>query len=210
MPAAANSLDLSVRFEDALRYASRLHASQTRKGSGTPYIAHLLAVAAIALEHGATEDEAIAALLHDAVEDQGGIPTLEAIRARFGDEVAEIVLGCTDADETPKPPWRQRKRAFIAGLAGASSSVQLVVAADKLHNARAVLADLHARGEAVWPLFNTGRDGTLWYYRAVTNALLGNGAPAGSRLGELLAELNRTVTTLERESGGPAPANFCD
>ena len=210
MPAAMNALGPSKRFEDALRFAARLHATQTRKGSETPYIGHLLAVAAIAIEAGANEDEAIAALLHDAVEDQGGKPTLRRIRRRFGKRDARIVKGCTDADETPKPPWCERKRAFIAGLEESPSSVHLVVAADKLHNTRAVLADLHSRGEAVWPLFNTGRDGTLWYYRAVTDTLLRDGAPAGSRLEDLLAELDRTVSALEQESGGPAPTNFCD
>jgi (p)ppGpp synthase/HD superfamily hydrolase len=210
MFAATNALATSKRFEDALQFAAHLHASQERKGSRTPYIAHLLAVTAIALEHGATEDEAIAALLHDAVEDQGGQPTLETIRTRFGNTVAAIVLGCTDADQTPKPPWCERKRAFIAGLEDSPPSVQLVVAADKLHNARAVLADLNSRGKAVWPLFNTGREGTLWYYRAVTDMLLRDRAAAGSRLEDLLAELDLTVSALEQASGGPAPSNFCD
>jgi (p)ppGpp synthase/HD superfamily hydrolase len=210
MPAAIHALGPSKRFEDALRFAARLHATQTRKGSETPYVGHLLAVTAIAIEAGANEDEAIAALLHDAVEDQGGKPTLRRIRRRFGKRVARIVKGCTDADQTPKPPWCERKHAFIAGLQDASPSVRLVVAADKLHNARAVLMDLHSRGEAVWPLFNTGRDGTLWYYRSVTDALLRDLAPAESRLKELIEELDRTVSALEQKSGGPAPPNFCD
>jgi GTP pyrophosphokinase len=200
----------SKRFEDALRFAARLHATQTRKGSETPYVGHLLAVAAIAIEAGADEDEAIAALLHDAVEDQGGKPTLRRIRRRFGNRVARIVKGCTDTDQIPKPPWCERKRSFIAGLERTSAPVRLVVAADKLHNARAVLADLYAHGDEVWPLFTTGRDGTLWYYRAVTNALLKQGAPSGSRFAALLAELDRAVNTLEQASGGPAPPTFRD
>ena len=175
----------SKRFENALRYASRLHATQTRKGSHTPYIGHLLAVAAIVIEHGASEDEAIAALLHDAVEDQGGKPTLRRIRGRYGKRVARIVNGCTDTDEMPKPPWCRRKKDFIAGLHDASPSVQLVVAADKLHNARAVLADLRVDRDSVWSNFTTGRDGTLWYYRSVTNVLLeatGSDEPRLARL----------------------------
>ena len=144
-----------------------MHAEQRRKLSGEPYLAHLLAVAAIVMEHGGNEDEAIAALLHDAVEDQGGLATLEEIRRRFGRPVAEIVDGCTDAAETPKPPWRQRKEAFIARLTNAPASVRLVVAADKLHNARSILRDYRRLGESLWGHFRGGREGTLWYYRAV-------------------------------------------
>ena len=114
------------RFDDALPYAARLHRDQVRKGSGIPYITHLLAVAAIVGEHGGGEDEVIAALLHDAVEDQGGQPRLEEIRARYGDAVAAIVWGCTDADTIPKPPWRARKEAYVAHLADASPGVRLV------------------------------------------------------------------------------------
>src|SRR5947209_2209991 len=128
---------LTLRFEDALVFATQLHAGQRRKGSATPYVAHLLAVAAIVLENEGNEDEAIAALLHDAIEDQGGAPTREMIRERFGNRVVEIVDGCTDAEVIPKPPWRARKEAYIAHLRGATPSVRLVSAADKLHNARA-------------------------------------------------------------------------
>src|SRR6266705_4170467 len=132
---------LTARFEEALIFATRLHASQSRKGSAIPYIAHLLAVTALVLENGGNEDEAIAALLHDAIEDQGGAATREIIRHRFGDTVVTIVDGCTDAEVIPKPPWRPRKEAYIAQLRDASASVRLVSAADKLHNARTVLAD---------------------------------------------------------------------
>lgn len=141
---------LSLDFDDALRFASRLHAGQTRKGTRTPYIGHLLAVAALVIEHGADEDTAIAALLHDAVEDQGGKPTPRRIRRRYGKRVARIVAGCTDAYETPKPPWCERKTAFVARMETASPSVRLVIAADKLHNARAVLADLQSGGDVAW------------------------------------------------------------
>ena len=109
---------LSHRFKDALDYATDLHATQVRKGSGVPYIGHLLAVASIVLDYGGTEDEAIAALLHDAVEDQGGDATRQEIIRRFGPEIAAIVDGCTDAETIPKPPWRKRKEDYIVHLAG--------------------------------------------------------------------------------------------
>jgi GTP pyrophosphokinase len=159
------------RFSAAVAYATHLHAAQRRKGSDIPYIAHLLSVTGIVLQHGASEDEAIAALLHDAVEDQGGQPTLAEIERRFGPSVACIVEGCTDADTIPKPPWRQRKERYIAHLADASPSMRLVSAADKLDNARAIVADYRTLGEALWDRFAGGRQGTLWYYRAVLDAL---------------------------------------
>jgi (p)ppGpp synthase/HD superfamily hydrolase len=162
---------LSSRFNEALTYVAALHAQQRRKVSGEPYLAHLLAVTAIALEHGGNEDEAIAALLHDAVEDQGGEDTLEEIRRRFGQTVAEIVAGCSDTMISPKPPWRQRKEAHIAHLREASPSVRLVVAADKLHNVASLMREYRRRGDSLWPVFHGGRDGTFWYYRAVTDVL---------------------------------------
>src|SRR5919202_957739 len=151
---------LTRRFEEALTFAARLHSAQVRKGTTVPYVSHLLAVAAVALEHGADEDEAIAALLHDAVEDQGGAATREEIRRRFGDRVAEIVDGCTDAETTPKPPWRERKERYVSHIASAPPSVRLVSAADKLHNARSILADLRTCGEGVWDRFRGGKEGT--------------------------------------------------
>jgi (p)ppGpp synthase/HD superfamily hydrolase len=164
---------LGDRFDDALVYAARLHRTQVRKSSGVPYVSHLLAVASLVLEEGGDEDEAIAALLHDAVEDQGGRPRLEEIRGHFGDRVAEIVEGCSDTDQQPKPPWRLRKEAFIARLGdpATSESVLRVAAADKLHNARSVLADRRSLGDAVWDRFNAERDEQLWYYRAVVEVL---------------------------------------
>lgn len=179
-------------LQRALVYASRLHRDQYRKGTRVPYITHLLAVAAIVGENGGTENEVVAALLHDAPEDQGGLATLEDIRARFGDEVAEIVEGCTDTFEDPKPPWRERKEAYLAHLAGASDSVRLVSAADKLHNARTVLSDYRFLGEDLWERFNGGREGTLWYYRAIVDGLRKvDSAP-------LIEDLDRVVTELER------------
>jgi GTP pyrophosphokinase len=158
---------LSTRFEDALVYATRLHARQKRKGKDVPYIAHLLGVASIALEFGADEDQAIAALLHDAVEDQGGEAQLEQIRLRFGPRVAGIVADCSDSWIVPKPPWQDRKEAYIKHLLNGSPDSLLVSCADKLHNARAILEDYRQVGEKVWDRFKGGREGSLWYYRAL-------------------------------------------
>ncbi len=188
---------LTQRFEEALVYAARTHSEQLRKAGEIPYISHLLAVTAIVLEHGGNEDEAIGALLHDAVEDQGGHPQLEAIRARFGENVAGIVEGCTDAFVVPKPPWRERKERYIAHLATASRSGCLVSAADKLHNARAIVLDIRDHGDEIWKRFNGGREGTLWYYREVTAALRGRAPDA------LVDELGRTVSELERLAARP-------
>src|SRR5262249_42160595 len=161
-----------------------------RKGTQVPYVAHLLAVASIALEHGANEDEAIAAVLHDAVEDQGGAAVGREIRRKFGDIVGDIVEGCSDTDVVPKPPWRDRQERYIAhiGAATTSASVRLVSAADKLHNARSILADLRVHGDALWARFTGGRDGTLWYYRALVTEFAKFGDTA------LNEELHRVVS----------------
>jgi (p)ppGpp synthase/HD superfamily hydrolase len=196
-------MDRWERLANALGFATQLHATQKRKGSGVPYISHLLAVAAIVLEHGGTEDEAIAALLHDAVEDQGGQATLALIRDRYGDTVAAIVAGCTDTDEVHKPSWRPRKERYLAHFADAPPSVLLVVAADKLHNARSVLADYRELGDALWPRFTGNRDGTLWYYRAVADALRARVQSGSDNLKKLVADLNRTVDELEQAAAAP-------
>jgi GTP pyrophosphokinase len=180
------------KFEEALTYAARLHRDQTRKATGIPYVTHLLAVAAIVGENGGTEDEVVAALLHDAPEDQGGETRLAEIRERFGAEVADIVAGNSDTYQEPKPPWRGRKEMYVAHVARAPHSVRLVSAADKLHNARSVLADLRCLGEDLWPRFNGGRKGTLWYYRALVEAF----RSAGSN--PVVEELDRVVGELER------------
>ena len=186
-------MTLSVHFEEALVFATRLHAGQRRKGTSVPYIAHLLAVAGIVLDYGGTESEVIAALLHDAVEDQGGPPTRAEIRRRFGAAVVAIVDGCSDTDEVPKPPWWERKKKYLARLGQETASVRLVSAADKLHNARDVLAAYRALGEAVWGRFTGGREGTLWYYRALVDVYRDTGTvPA------LVDELDRVVTEIER------------
>jgi GTP pyrophosphokinase len=184
-------LPYGEKFEDALVYAARLHRDQARKGSRVPYVTHLLAVAAIVGENGGTEEEVVAALLHDAPEDAGGRERLEEIRERYGDEVAEIVAGCTDTYEDPKPAWRPRKEAYVAHVAEASSSVRLVSAADKLHNARSILADLRSLGEELWNRFTGGKRGTLWYYRTLTEAYKRAGANA------VVEELDRVVREIE-------------
>jgi (p)ppGpp synthase/HD superfamily hydrolase len=185
---------LSLRFEEAFKYALALHAHQTRKGGKVPYLSHLLSVTALVLEDGGGEDEAIAALLHDAVEDQGGKPTREEIRRRFGAKVARIVDGCTDTDEIPKPPWRERKQNYIEYIRHAAPEVRRVSLADKLHNARTTLRDFRRYGNDVWDRFTGGKDGTLWYYRAMLNACSeGDGS-------YLVEELERVVSELERLS----------
>jgi len=191
-------LILSQRFEDALVYSARLHAKQIRKGTTIPYVSHLLGVAGIVLEHGGNEVETIAALLHDAVEDQGGADTREEIRRRFGDAVVSIVDGCTDAEVIPKPPWKERKEQYIARLSHASPSILLVSAADKLHNARAILGDYRALGENLWDRFNGGKEGTLWYYKSLVDAF--KQAAAGTALAPLIEELERVVGEIEELS----------
>lgn len=153
---------LTERFEAALVYAAHLHAEQRRKRSSVPYVAHLLGVTSLVLEDGGDEDEAIAALLHDAVEDQGGLETLQEIKQRFGSEVAEIVDALTDAYSEPKLPWKGRKQAYISSIRSASPSAIRVSLADKVYNARATLSDIRREGEAGWRRFNGGKEGTLW------------------------------------------------
>lgn len=183
---------MTSRFEEALVFAAQLHREQRRKGSNVPYVSHLLAVSSLVIEHGGDEDQAIAALLHDAIEDQGGPKAREDILRRFGERVTEIVEGCTDSQANPKPPWRARKEAFIAGISEESPSVQLVCAADKLHNARCILNDYRTLGEEVWQRFVGGREGTLWYYRELAKALIQSGRTP------LVDELERVVGEIER------------
>ena len=174
--------------------AARLHADQSRKGTDVPYLAHLLGVCAIALEYGASEDEAIAALLHDAAEDQGGMATVGRIRDRFGDKVADIVVECTDSFEEPPPPWRQRKESYLASISNETASARLVARADKLHNAAAILRDYRSHGDELWDRFEGGRDGTLWYYRSLADAFSAlEPSPLSDRLEEVVSELERAV-----------------
>jgi GTP pyrophosphokinase len=182
---------LSSRFQDALVYGAQVHAGQVRKGTPVPYVSHILIVTGIVLENGGDEDEAIAALLHDAAEDQGGEARLVDIRAHFGDRVADIVRGCSDSTTRPKPPWEDRKRRYLAHLRSASPSERLVSAADKLANARAILADYRDMGDTVWARFNANRDRILWYYRELVKAFREAGGPP------LVEELNRVVSAIE-------------
>jgi (p)ppGpp synthase/HD superfamily hydrolase len=153
----------------------------------------LLSVAGLVLEDGGDEDEAIAALLHDAVEDQGGAETLATIEQQFGQRVADIVLACSDTTVTPKPPWRERKQAYLDHLTIATPSARRVSLADKLHNARAILSDYRALGEDLWGRFNAPRDDTLWYYRELVNTF------RKARIDSpMLDELNRVVSEIER------------
>ncbi|MHB2020217.1 MAG: HD domain-containing protein [Candidatus Xenobia bacterium] len=181
---------LSEQFLEALTFAAELHNGQVRKGTAVPYVTHLMSVCALVLEDGGSETEAIAALLHDAVEDQGGAPTRERIREKFGAAVVEIVDGCTDAETIPKPPWRERKARYLAHLRTAPPSVVRVSLADKVHNARSVAMDLRRHGLSVFDRFKGGREGTLWYYRAVLEAV--------AEESWLRGELTRTVEEIER------------
>jgi (p)ppGpp synthase/HD superfamily hydrolase len=207
---------LSARFEQALTYAAILHSGQLRKGTATPYISHLLMVTGIALEHGADEDEAIAALLHDAVEDAGGKPRLADIRRRFGEPVATIVDGCTDADVIPKPEWSERKRQYVAHVRQEQNpSVLLVSASDKLANMRSILGDYHEIGEALWGRFNGGREGTFWYYRTMANVFIENEQmPSASLAKELACAVSDLETLAARAELTPAavlqPSNWIE
>ncbi len=185
---------LTPRYEAALVMATQLHAAQTRKGTGIPYVSHLLGVSSLVLEHGGSENQAIAALLHDAVEDQGGKETLDRIRDHFGDEVADVVDHCTDAYVEPKPEWRERKEKYIAEVAAMPPSAALVSCSDKLHNSRAILVDLRDIGEELWGRFTGGKEGTLWYYRSLVDAF--------EKVFEnsLTEELRRTVDEIENIS----------
>jgi (p)ppGpp synthase/HD superfamily hydrolase len=161
-------MSLSKKFDDALLYASRLHRDQTRKGSGVPYIAHLLSVSSRVLVAGGSEVQAIAGLLHDAAEDQGGQATLDDIQKRFGPPVAQIVADCTDSWVEPKPDWRPRKEAYLSALPSKPAASLLVSLADKVDNAEAILHDYRNYGDDLWGRFTGGRQGTIWYYRALS------------------------------------------
>jgi (p)ppGpp synthase/HD superfamily hydrolase len=159
---------LSKLYDEALVYASELHRYQVRKGSGVPYIAHLLSVSSRVLSAGGTEIQAIAGLLHDAAEDQGGQARLDDIRRTFGTEVAQIVADCTDSWVDPKPLWRPRKEAYLAILPKKAPTSLLVSLADKVDNAEAILKDYSNVGEELWDRFTGGREGTIWYYRTLS------------------------------------------
>ncbi len=189
-----NTPKLTARFEAALVYAHQLHRHQTRKVNRTPYIAHLLSVMALVLEDGGSEDEAIAALLHDAVEDQGGQATREEIKQRFGETVVAIVDGCTESDTIPKPPWRDRKQRYLEQLRQGSPSVRRVALADKLHNARTILFDYQQHGENVWSAFSAGKEGVLWFYHSLLQLYpLTQSSPMVEELRQVVEEIEQLV-----------------
>jgi (p)ppGpp synthase/HD superfamily hydrolase len=192
---------LGPRFFRAFAFAAEKHAKQTRKASTIPYIAHLMGVASLVLEAGGDEDLAIAALLHDVVEDCGGAPMLKEVRRRFGSRVAKVVDGCTDANTNPKPPWRERKEKYILHLRLADADTRLVSAADKLNNVRSILSDYRAIGESVWSRFAGGRQGTLWYYRTLVDVFLQH--PRN----RITWELELAVRELDSLAGGDAIAD---
>jgi (p)ppGpp synthase/HD superfamily hydrolase len=198
---------LSARFEDAVTYAAKAHADQVRKGSGVPYIAHLLGVAALVLEDRGGEDEAIAALLHDAVEDQGGPTRLEDIRGRFGERVAAIVEGCSDSireEGQPKADWWERKCAHLDHLAHVAGDLAApllrVSMADKLSNLRATVRDAGLNGDGFWKVFKQGAASQLWYYGRM-NDIFRARCPESTMLPELealLAQLGEVVPEADR------------
>jgi len=209
MPQSTTNPILKQRFHRAIELALQLHRRQVRKRAADhpgadaageiPYFSHLMIVAGTVLDYGGTEAEAAAALLHDSVEDQGGAPTLDRIRAALGPEVARVVLGCTDSlasSERRKAPWKLRKQRYLEHLEQADESVLLVSIADKLHNCRAAIRDLRREGAHFWTRFNAGRADQLWYYRAL--AELAQRRCKGTRAEELAADFALAVAELGR------------
>ena len=192
---------LTTRYADALAYAAEIHADQNRKGpDAVPYISHLLAASSLVLEAGGTEDEAIAALLHDAAEDRGGQARLDDIEKRFGANVASIVRECSDSltdDPDDKAPWRERKKAHLEHLRGVSASALLVTAADKLHNARSLVMDLQQYGRSYLNHFNAEPRQIVWYYQQMYSALVALAAPPRltSELGQCVFSLTELIET---------------
>jgi (p)ppGpp synthase/HD superfamily hydrolase len=193
--AKAKAVKLGPRFERAFLFAAEKHAGQTRKTTTVPYIAHLMGVASLALEYGGDEDLAIAALLHDVVEDCGGAAVLKEVKRRFGSRVAKIVDGCTDSYGEPKPPWRERKENYLRHLKSADAGTRLVSAAAKLNNVRSILSDYREVGESIWERFKGGREGTLWYYRALLDEF------QRGKMNRLLREFEIAVLQLENDAG---------
>ena len=186
---------LTRRFDEAFAYAHEVHRTHIRKGNGAPYIGHLIGVASIVIDDGGTEDEAIAALLHDAPVDRGGRERLEDIRARFGDAVAKIVEDCTDSWTMPKAPWAERKKKYAEHARTLDAASLRVSAADKVHNAYAILRDLRNVGDTVWERFNASADDIMAYYQSLVRSYKEAGG------GRLVDELDRIVRAIEREMG---------
>jgi (p)ppGpp synthase/HD superfamily hydrolase len=198
MPEETTTPLLSERFDEALKYASDLHRTQTRKGGDIPYVGHLLSAASLVIEGGGDETQAIAALLHDAVEDQGGPPRLAEIREKFGDDVATIVDECSDTDQVPKPPWDERKKNYVEHLGYVSEATILVSLADKVDNARAILRDHERVGDELWQRFSVkDPDKHLWYYKSLLAVYKRRNKTW------LVDELARVVETLEKRIKKP-------
>jgi GTP pyrophosphokinase len=209
MDSSGKFLHLTSRFSQAADYARQVHVNY-RKGTRVPYMAHLLGVASLVLgecghvSFAVTEDMVIAALLHDAVEDEGGVPRLRDIEANFGKEVAAIVEGCSDTleeDSSRKEPWESRKASYIARLWNEPESTLLVSAADKLYNARSMLEDYRVFGPEVWKRFKRGRKEQLWYFDELIK-VYEKRCPNW----RILEELKRTVAELDRISAHENPA----
>ena len=190
---------LGLRLQRAFRYAAEKHAGQTRKQTAVPYLSHLMAVASLVLEAGGDEDMAIAALLHDVVEDCGGMPRLREVRGQFGARVAKIVEGCTDSFGEPKAEWVERKRDYLRELKHADAETRLVSASDKLHNVRTILADYRRDGESIWERFTGRKEGTLWYYRALSDEYQRRGSNRNTH--ELEIAVAQLESAVAREQG---------
>jgi GTP pyrophosphokinase len=186
---------LTSSYADALQFMVDRHGHMVRKVSGVPFCAHLMSVSTLVLEHGGDETAAIAALLHDTIEDAGGVEAEAEITRRFGSEVARIVRDVSDADTVPKPPWRERKLAYIEHLATVDEQALLVSAADKLHNVRTLVDDYHQVGEGLWENFNAPKEDQLWVYDAYTAAFERRLAALGVTNGRLydLVQLLRST-----------------
>jgi (p)ppGpp synthase/HD superfamily hydrolase len=192
---------LGLRLQRAFRYAAEKHEGQTRKQTAVPYLSHLMAVASLVLEAGGDEDMAIAALLHDVVEDCGGMPRLREVRKMFGPRVAKIVNGCTDSFGEPKAEWVERKKEYLREVKHADIETRLVSSSDKLHNVRTILTDYRRDGEAIWARFSGKKDGTLWYYRALSDEYQRRSPNRITRELEIaVAELERVVKQPSRSS----------
>jgi (p)ppGpp synthase/HD superfamily hydrolase len=187
--------NLTNRLDLAFSYAHEVHADQVKKGTSVPYLGHLMGVSSIVLDDGGSEDEAVAALLHDAAEDHGGHERLEDIRSRFGDAVARIVEDCTDSWEAPKPPWLVRKQSYVHHARTLPATSLRVSAADKVHNTYAILRDLRNTGEQVWERYDARADDVLSYYESLVRAYREAGG------GKLVDELERIIRGIHREMG---------